>query len=116
MRFKSIDEFFPSSYLRSSDLPDGDVTLTIDCIESGDFDGVTKPIVRFEETDKSLALNRTNAATIRVLYGADYEKDWPRKRIQLFRQEIDFRGKPTLAIRIRPRVPKSSELTKNPPF
>lgn len=64
-----------------------------------------KPVVYFEETDKGLLLNKTNANTIAQLHGPETD-GWPGKQITLFATDVDFGGKMTLAIRVRMRAPK----------
>lgn len=102
-----ISEAFPSKYLKADEL-EGDVTYTIrevqmETIGQGQ-DADEKPVVYFEETEKGLALNKTNANTISGLHGGDTDY-WTGKKITLFSTEVDFQGRQTLAIRIRMRKP-----------
>jgi hypothetical protein len=106
-----ISEAFPSKYLKSQEL-EGDVTYTISHVEietvgRGD-DSDQKPVVYFNETDRGLALNKTNANTISGLYGDDTD-GWIGKTITLFATEVDFQGKQTLAIRVRMRKPAAAQ-------
>lgn len=105
----NINNAFPSKYLKSGDLPEnGDLALTIKEVSletvGQDADAEQKPIVYFDETDKGMVLNKTNALTIANLYGPE-TSGWTGKRIALFATEVDFAGKQTLAIRVRLRAP-----------
>ena len=60
----NIDDFYPSKFLRASDLKGKEITVTIDRVEAEEFeqDGVkrTKPVVHFRDKGiKPLVLNRT---------------------------------------------------------
>lgn len=105
----NIDQAFPSKYLRADDMGQEDETYTIDRVEMGTVgsgdEAETKPIVFFRETEKGLALNKTNSNTIKGLYGADTD-DWSGKPVTLFVTEVDYQGKQVLAIRVRMRAPK----------
>jgi hypothetical protein len=106
-----ISTAFPSSYLKHDELNGVDMILTIKSVSveeigQGD-DKETKPIVYFHETDKGLALNKTNAAIITELYG-DETDDWEGKRISLFKDKTNFAGKRVDCIRVRDKVPASA--------
>lgn len=100
----NINNAFPSKWLKSGDLEDGDLTLTIKSVEQEEVgqgeDAEQKPIVHFQEVEKGMVLNKTNANTISSLYGPETD-GWVGKKISLFSTEVDFGGKQTLAIRIR---------------
>jgi hypothetical protein len=108
----NINDMFPSKWLKASDIPeDGDLVLTISSVgreEIGQGDDTDlKPVVYFEETEKGLVLNKTNAETIVTLHGSETNA-WEGRKVALFATEVDFRGKQTLAIRIRLRKPKAA--------
>lgn len=106
----NINEAFPSKYLKAADM-DEDMIVTMtavrkELIGQGD-DQDEKPILFFQETDKGLVLNKTNATTITNLYGPETHK-WAGKKIALFTTEVAFGGKQTLAIRVRMKAPKAT--------
>lgn len=103
-----FDDFFKSKFLKSSDLDDEDMILTIKKVEAEQFEGDLKPVVWFEETKKGLVLNRTNFRSIVQLHGQSTDT-WVGKRIALFEVEVSFRSTPIMAIRIRLRVPQLLE-------
>lgn len=102
-----IGELFPSKYLKATDL-DGDEVFTMESLKQEELGDEAKPVVHFEEIDKGLVLNRTNANTIASLYGQDTE-NWVGKQITLFATEVDFRGQQTLATRVRMRQPEAQK-------
>ncbi len=111
----SIDQLFPSKWLKSSDLGSSVRTATISRI---DFELVgnekeKKAVVSFQNTTKRLILNRTNAQILANLYGPKVLA-WVGKRIILYSAEVLFRGMPTQAIRIREEIPGSPKVESQP--
>ena len=94
-----IGEMFPSKFVKAADVEDQPLTLEIAGVEAVELEGQKKYSVAFEESDKQLILNVTNAKTIANLYGDD-TRDWIGKRIKLFAQQVDFRGEQVMAIRV----------------
>ena len=118
-----INSAFPSKWLKSGDLGDSDLTLTITHVVMEEIGQGTeaeeKPIVYFQEEEKGLVLNKTNADTISRLYGHNTD-GWIGKPVTLFSTEVDFKGSQTLAIRVRLRAPKAGRaetaVPAAPPF
>lgn len=110
-----LENFYPSQYLKVSDLNSEDVALTIKNLESKEFENGVKPVLWFEEIEKGLILNRTNFSSIAKLHGDDSE-GWIGKRISLFATEVSFRGTPTMAIRVRLKVPQLEDAGDVVPF
>lgn len=104
----TVHDLFPSRFLKSQDIGDSDLVLTIDrvVVEPLGFGEVQekKPVVYFVETDKGLVLNKTNAFTIANLNGEDYSS-WTGNRISLYSTEVSFQGTTMMGIRIRMRTP-----------
>ena len=105
----NINNAFPSKWLKSGDVEEGDLTLTIKSVSleevgSGE-QAEQKPIIYFNETDKGMVLNKTNADTISRLYTRETDA-WIGKPITIFATEVDFAGKQTLALRVRMKAPK----------
>jgi hypothetical protein len=108
----NINTAFPSKWLKAADLSDGnDLVLTISHVITENIgqgaEQEVKPVIYFNETDKGLVLNKTNANTISHLFGPETE-GWSGKRISIFSTEVDFAGKQTLALRVRMRQPGAS--------
>ena len=103
----NVSSLYPSKYLKSGDLEE-DMRLTIKSLTQenlgqGDEQEV-KPVLYFQEIEKGMVLNKTNCDTISNLYGPETD-DWTGKRITIFATEVEFRGRQTLALRIRMRQP-----------
>ena len=98
------DELFPNRFLKAGLFAARPLSLTIAAVDVEELprdDGGTKikGIVTFEKTDKQLVLNRTNAETIRAMFGRKLS-DWIGKRITLASEKDRLMGKEVDAIRI----------------
>lgn len=112
----NIDQMFPSKYLKAGDCEEADLTLTIASVkfeELGQGDKAeTKPVVYFDEAEKGLVLNKTNATTIAELHGRTTEQ-WIGKRIAIYATEVEMGGKVSMGIRVRLRAPKAAPAASN---
>ena len=111
----TIDQLFPSKWLKSSDIGSTPRTATISRI---DFELIgheqeKKAVLSFQNTTKRMILNRTNAQILASLYGREV-MSWIGKRITLYCAEVQFRGSPVLAVRIKAEVPGSSTVKSTP--
>lgn len=90
-----------SDFLKSEDIGPNFWTATISAVEMKAFDnGERKLALGFQELDKSLLLNMTNARTIGDLYGGDTD-GWVGRQVMLFTMPVDYQGKKVQAIRVR---------------
>ena len=117
----TIDQIFPSRWIKSSDIGSTPKIATITKI---DFEIVgpdreQKAVLSFQNSTKRLILNRTNAQTLANLYGKEV-MSWVGKRITLYCAEVQFRGAPCLAVRIKdqvqdtPKVPAEAVIVAPP--
>ncbi len=111
---KSVSSSFPG-FLQAGDLDGDEITVTIKLVrEPGDqdkgLDGqpIDKPIVVFERTKKEWVLNKTNARTIRSLYGDKYEK-WKGKKIILFPTSCRAFGETVACVRVKAVNPETGK-------
>lgn len=96
----TVDEMFPSKYLRAADLPRRGLTLTIDAIEKEQIGGDDKWVLYFVgEDERGLCLNKTNALAIADGYGRDTE-NWSGRKIHLRKEKVAFQGNRVDAIRV----------------
>jgi hypothetical protein len=114
----NIDEQYgENKYLKAEEL-DEDMVVTIRGVKVETLgqgkDAEEKPVVYFKELPKGLALNKTNATTIKTLYGPETD-DWKGQKITLWATEVDFQGKMVPAIRVRSRAPSSKPKPKPQP-
>ena len=111
-----IGKAFPSNYLKADDLEDRDWPVTIkrvaiESIGQGE-DKQPKPIVYFEELEKGLVCNKTNATIIEKMYG-DETDAWTGKRITLWpNHDVEFKGELVSAIRVRSKAPATPNALK----
>lgn len=111
-----IDSTFESKWLKAADVDEmaddetNTAVVAIDRIEVEEIgqDNQKKPVVYFKGIDVGLVLNKTNATTIKDLYGNETD-DWIGKRIGLFTTEVDYQGKQMLGIRVRLKAPKAKK-------
>jgi hypothetical protein len=96
----SINEAFPSKYLKAADLKGRNVVVTIDRAEYEQIGDDRKLILYFEGKEKGVVLNKTNANNIAATHGDDTD-DWKGQQVVLFEAMVDFQGKTVPAIRIR---------------
>lgn len=90
-----------SDFLKAEDIGSNFWTATISKVDMKNFDdGSRKLFVLFQELDKGLVLNKTNADTIGDLYGRDTD-GWVNRPVMLFTMPVDYQGKKVNAIRVR---------------
>lgn len=100
-----MGDAFPSEYLKAEDLKGREVTLTIkDCtIEKLGDDH--KPVCTFRETDKRLAVNKTNFALICEVTEKEDSDEWAGKKITIYPTKTEFQGKRVACIRVKDNMP-----------
>ena len=108
-----VSDVFQGSFLKADvdvpDLEDGGIVFTIKDGEVKDFDDGAKIILHFEETDKGLVLNKTNANTLIDLFKSDDTDDWIGRKVKLYAKDVEYQGKMTRGIRISTREVKSTK-------
>lgn len=98
----SVDEVYPTGTIKGADLKGKDVKVKISEVGRRTFDDGEKLVLHFHLTDKTMPLNKTNASAIAAIHGDDYTR-WVGRGITLYPTEVDFRGTPTLTVRVRPQ-------------
>jgi hypothetical protein len=111
-----IGKAFPSKFLSAGDIEDDDPVVTISEIKREKIGDDSKIVVYFEEMDKGLVLNKTNATSISQVLNSDETNDWIGQKIGLFTTMVEFNGRQTEAIRVklRPVKEQASRTTKPP--
>lgn len=96
------ETLFPGRFIKAADLRGKDVHLTIRAIRAEDIDGKTKAVLTFEGTKKEMVANRTNAESIKLMFGRETDA-WIGKSITIFPATIadPFNGGTTSAIRVK---------------
>ncbi len=98
----TVNEAFPSNWLKAADFNNRTVKLTIDKVifEEIGQNKDKKPVMYFEKVKKGLVLNKTNATEIAAKHGEIME-GWTGKEIELFSMMVPFQGQNVAAIRVR---------------
>lgn len=105
----NINNVFESDYLKAADLEDKPHLATITKVDLETMrDNSEKLLVSFEEWEKGLLLNVTNANNIAAFCGPETD-DWIGKQIVLFPTWVDFQGRSVEAIRVRAPKPKAGK-------
>lgn len=95
-----VGEAFPGAYLKSSDLQGRRVVVTISEVKNEEVSGDTKPIIYFENKERGLVLNKTNANMIAEILGTDEMDEWHGHRIVLHPAKTEFQGRRVDCIRV----------------
>ena len=101
-----ITAAFPSRYLKAADIPTGRSIavgirkVVMEGVESDHGPAEDKPVVYFEDKQKGLVLNRTNASVISESYG-DETDVWIGKPLEIYATQTEFRGQMVPCLRLR---------------
>ena len=100
----NVNDYFPSKYLKASDLKGREPVLTIRAVNYEPVGQAKqmKGVVYFQKVEKGLVLNRTNANRITQIAGSGVTEEWVGVQIKLYATSVEFQGEPTDAIRVRP--------------
>jgi hypothetical protein len=115
-----IGDAYPSSTLKAADLQGKSVRVVIESVTVEKIGDDTKPVLHFQDKDKTLVLNKTNANRIVEATGSDETDDWAGWSIVLYPCKVDYQGKRVDAIRVddRPgasKAPKARQSRPTPP-
>ena len=99
-------KYTKSKFVKGSDLPKRLTTVTIAKVYEHTFDqsGETKPALDFSDFDQSMALNKTQIATLIDLFGTDV-RAWAGQRINLQPVPTQFAGKSSIMITLADAQP-----------
>jgi hypothetical protein len=114
-----ISKMFPRKYFKSDDFKnDRRLTLTVSEVVpeiiKGENGEEERWVAYFEDEDRGLVLNVTNARSLEEFSGTDDSDDWIGLRVTLFATRVDFAGKRVSGIRIDPAPSKPSGGTQRP--
>jgi hypothetical protein len=107
---KTTDFYSDSSkYLKASDLTGKERNAVIAGVARAEFTSDTgakqvKPVVEFQDSNQALVLNKTNMASLEMMFGTDMDQ-WTGQTIRMYGDRVPFRGKIVETIRVsRPKV------------
>lgn len=110
----NINEEFPSKYLKAADLQGHAVKVKVRDVVSETIGNDRKLVMYFQNRDKGMVLNKTNARTIGDLYGDDTD-DWVDKVVEVFAMKVEFNGRMVDGLRVRvPPPPRQGSVTVAP--
>ena len=109
----NIDSAFPSDNLKASDLQGRSFTLTMGDVKMGEIGDDKKPILHFQDAEKPLVLNKTNANTIAEVYGTE-TNNWFGQKIEIYPSETDYQGKRVPCIRVRRPMQQAAPAAQAP--
>ncbi len=92
---------FPSKYIKAADLKGREHTVVIAKCEIEKLGEDNKLVIYFQNREKGLVCNRTNADRIAYLYGSNTDA-WTGREIVLYPDMVNFQGKVTEAVRVKP--------------
>ncbi len=98
-----VDQIFPSKYLKAADLQGREPTVVIAKWDIETIGEDRKLVIYFQGKEKGMVCNRTNADRISMLHGNDTDS-WIGKEITLFTDMVNFQGRQTNALRVKPPV------------
>lgn len=113
-----ISDMYPDKRINgnSPELMDGDLHLTIAEVGTETYrDGSEGWMLAFEETEKTLALNKTNGKVVAQVLGDDSDS-WKGGRISLYRTEVQFGDETTWGVRVRLEAPEPVATESEIPF
>lgn len=102
----NINSAFPSKYLKADADVDEDGSIftikkvTVENVGQG-AKQESKPVVYFEEIEKGLVLNKTNANFIVSILGDDDTDGWKGGKIKLVATDVEYAGDLVRGIRVR---------------
>jgi hypothetical protein len=105
-----VDAFFPSRFIKASDLQGKDVTLTIESVVGDELEGDKgkqyKGIVSFVGKKKKWVLNRTNALCLKAMFGRETD-NWKGHKVTIYPSV--FNDEPCIRVKGSPELEKPLE-------
>ncbi len=105
------DQLYPGRFLKAGELLGKQVTLRIKSVDLDELEGdkgkKVKGVLTFEQTNKQLALNRTNGVCLREMFGRSLA-GWVGKRVTLFPAE--WSGEPCIRVWGSPDIPQDMSI------
>lgn len=106
------DELYPGRFIKAGEFKGKKPTLTIVSVKIdelvGDKGPQIKGIITFRETEKALALNKTNGICLKELFGRKVQ-EWVGKRVTLFAGTWD--GEECIRVWGSPDLAEDKEVT-----
>jgi hypothetical protein len=94
-----FDQAFRGNFMKATDLGGKAHRYKIKSIGQEEVGGDNKVVMRFDEDDRALVLNKTNASILRDIWGEELD-DWVGNPVLLKPDKTDFQGKRVDCIRL----------------
>ena len=104
---------FPSNYVKASDLNGREVPVVIAKAKIEKLGSDNRLVLYFQNTEKGMVCNKTNAGRIEKMYGDDTD-GWIGKEIVLYADLVEYQGKTVDAIRVKPPVKRAAPQRQAP--
>lgn len=93
------DELYPGRFIKAGDFKGKVVTLKITAVQIEELEGdkgkQIKGVIAFEQTEKHLALNKTNGICLKAMFGRMVQ-EWVGKRVSL--HAATWNGEPAIRV------------------
>lgn len=107
-----FDQLYPGRFLKAGELGDTKPTLTIEDVFIEELEGDKgkkwKGVIKFSDSDKEWALNKTNGICLREMFGRNLP-EWRGRRVTLFAGTHD--GEPALRVWGSPELERDTVIT-----
>lgn len=107
-----FDQLYPGRFLKAGELGDTKPTLTIEDVFIEELEGDKgkkwKGVIKFSDSDKEWALNKTNGICLREMFGRNLP-EWRGHRVTLFAGTHD--GEPALRVWGSPELERDTVIT-----
>lgn len=112
----SINDLYPSKFLKSSDIKGTEPTYVIASLEVEEVGDGRKPVLYFQNEEKGMVLNRTNADTIAQFMGENTD-DWLGREITVCVMRVQGPNGMTDGLRVKEplRRPPPQRSSAQPP-
>ncbi len=111
----TVDDAFPSKYLKVADLHDAAVKVTIASVAVEEIQADRKYVAYFNEVDKGLVLNKINFASISLITKCKDSDDWPGQVVELYPDVTQYQGRAMDCVRVRsPSRPPAQKVPNQP--
>ena len=110
----SINELYPSKYLKSDDLQGQRLTLQVAALKVEDVaENEFKPVLYFNGKQRGLVLNKTNAMLCGATWGEDYAT-WSGQWLELFAEPKLYKGNMVQGLSVAPKLANSASTPQTP--
>ncbi len=96
----TVDDYYSSDWLKSEDVKEA-TKVTVSDVKPSKVGTETKLVLSFDETDKGLVLNKTNAKRMVKLTGTKTYSEWVGEVITLYTILTNYKDEEVKAIRIK---------------